>query len=215
MAPLNGITLNRPGAFPVSALKLARPWRITPQSSPSAQPAASAAIALSTWKPIRPPWVSGTPASGSRVSNPPSIATRSPSCTNTTRPPWARCAASTGWSPSAAKKITLPGHCAAIAATTGSAALSTAKPDLATLRTTTRFSTARSSTVVMKFRPRWSPMPMLVTTATSAWSNASPSRSSPPRAVSNTAASTSGFISTLRALRGPEQSPESICTPLT
>ena len=37
----------------------------------------------------------------------------------------------------------------------------------------------------------------------------------PPRAVSNTAASTSGCISTLRALLGPEQSPESVWRPLT
>ena len=46
-------------------------------------------------------------------------------------------------------------------------------------------------------------------------SNARPSRSRPPRAVSNTAASTSGCISTLRALRGPLQSPESVWRPLT
>ena len=43
-------------------------------------------------------------------------------------------------------------------------------------------------------------MPMLVTTATSQRSKPRPSRSMPPRAVSNTAASTSGCSSTLRAL---------------
>ena len=51
--------------------------------------------------------------------------------------------------------------------------------------------------------------------ATSHWSKARPSRSRPPRAVSSTAASTSGCASTLRALRGPEQSPLSIWRPLT
>ena len=77
----------------------------------------------------------------------------------------------------------------------------------------TRLSTARSSTVVMKFRPRWSPAPMLVTTATWQRSKPRPSRSTPPRAVSNTAASTSGCISTLRALFGPLQSPVSMRLP--
>ena len=58
-------------------------------------------------------------------------------------------------------------------------------------------------------------MPMLVTTATWQRSKAKPSRSMPPRAVSRTAASTSGCASTLRALRGPLQSPLSVCLPLT
>ena len=58
--------------------------------------------------------------------------------------------------------------------------------------------------------PRWSPTPMLVTIATSQRSKAKPSRKIPPRAVSNTAASTSGCSSTLRALRGPLQSPVSM-----
>jgi hypothetical protein len=53
-------------------------------------------------------------------------------------------------------------------------------------------------------------MPMLVTTATSQRSKARPSRSTPPRAVSNTAASTSGCSRMLRALRGPLQSPVSM-----
>ena len=44
-------------------------------------------------------------------------------------------------------------------------------------------------------------MPMLVTMATLQRSNARPSRRMPPRAVSNTAASTSGCMSTLRAAR--------------
>ena len=56
---------------------------------------------------------------------------------------------------------------------------------------------------------------MLVTTATWQRSNARPSRNIPPRAVSSTAASTSGCASTLRALRGPLQSPLSVCLPLT
>ena len=51
---------------------------------------------------------------------------------------------------------------------------------------------------------------MLVTTATSQRSKPSPSRRMPPRAVSSTAASTAGFISTFRALCGPLQSPLSM-----
>ncbi|MBN8487674.1 MAG: helix-turn-helix transcriptional regulator, partial [Burkholderiales bacterium] len=43
--------------------------------------------------------------------------------------------------------------------------------------------TASSSTVVMKLRPRWSPMPILVMTATSHRSKPRPSRSTPPRAL--------------------------------
>ena len=58
-------------------------------------------------------------------------------------------------------------------------------------------------------------MPILVTTATWQRSNAKPSRNIPPRAVSSTAASTSGCINTLRALRGPLQSPLSVCRPFT
>src|SRR5450830_728239 len=63
--------------------------------------------------------------------------------------------------------------------------------------------------------PRWSPAPTLVTTATWQRSKPRPSRRMPPRAVSNTAASTSGCSSTLRALLGPLQSPLSIWRPFT
>ncbi|CFN64793.1 Uncharacterised protein [Bordetella pertussis] len=57
-------------------------------------------------------------------------------------------------------------------------------------------------------------MPMLVTMATLQRSKARPSRSTPPRAVSSTAASTSGCSSRRRALRGPLQSPVSMrCLP--
>ena len=56
---------------------------------------------------------------------------------------------------------------------------------------------------------------MLVTTATVQRSKPSPSRRMPPRATSNTAASTSGCSSTLRALLGPEQSPLSVWRPST
>ena len=69
---------------------------------------------------------------------------------------------------------------------------------------------ASVSTVLIKFMPKWSPTPMFVTIATSHRSKAKPSRKIPPRAVSNTAASTSGCSNTLRALRGPLQSPVSM-----
>ena len=67
----------------------------------------------------------------------------------------------------------------------------------------------------MKFSPKWSPLPTLVTTATSQRSKAKPSRNMPPRAVSSTAASTSGCCNTLRALFGPLQSPVSMRSPCT
>ncbi len=56
---------------------------------------------------------------------------------------------------------------------------------------------------------------MLVTTATSQRSKPRPSRRIPPRAASNTAASTCGLSRTLRALRGPAQSPSSMVRPDT
>ncbi|MFM2159170.1 MAG: hypothetical protein RLZZ124_1644 [Cyanobacteriota bacterium] len=85
--------------------------------------------------------------------------------------------------------------------------------DLATARTMICLTSANCSGVLMSFNPKWSPSPMFITTETSLRSNANPSRSMPPRAVSSTAASTSGFIRTLRALRGPLQSSWSIRLP--
>ena len=84
----------------------------------------------------------------------------------------------------------------AMAATCGSLAFSTAAPSLATASTIARLTTANCSIVSMSDSPRWSPSPMFVTTATSQRSKPSPARRIPPRAVSSTATSTAGFIST-------------------
>ena len=130
-------------------MKLARPFWIASHGVPTAQAAATEAITFSTWKPICPLRVSGTRASGRRLMKAPSTQTTSPRSTNTTRLPCAMCVAMTGWCPSCAKKVTLPGQCGAMATTAGSAALSTAVPVGATLSTITRLSTFRSSSVVM------------------------------------------------------------------
>ena len=102
----------------------------------------------------------------------------------------------TGSSPRSAKKITLPGQSSAICATSGSLALSTAVPSAETASTIVRLTIASLSRVSMSEMPRWSPSPMFVTTATSQRSKPKPARKMPPRAVSSTAASTFGFIST-------------------
>ena len=77
-------------------MKLARPFWIASQDTPTAQAAATEAMVFSTWKPIRPLRVSGTRASGSRFMKPPSAQTMSPWSTNTTRLPSARWVAITG-----------------------------------------------------------------------------------------------------------------------
>ena len=58
----------------------------------------------------------------------------------------------------------------------------------------------------MSLSPRWSPSPMLVTTATSQRSKASPSRRMPPRAVSKTARLDARIQQHAPALCGPLQS---------
>ena len=99
--------------------------------------------------------------------------------------------------------------------TSGSAALSTAAPDLRTEWTIAPFTQASFSGVSISAMPRWSPEPMFVTTPTSQASKPQPSRRMPPRAVSKTAVVTEGLASTRRALCGPLQSPLSIFRPPT
>ena len=74
----------------------------------------------------------------------------------------------------------------AIAYTKSSSALRTAQPFLRTVRGSTPFTAAISSTVWMSRIPRWSAA-TLVTTAMSQLWKPRPERSIPPRAVSSTA----------------------------
>ena len=108
-----------------------RPARIASAGKPKAQAAAVAASTFSTWKPTRPPCVSGTSAERHRAASrrSPSASTITPSRTND-RPAAAGAVRGedAGARPSRAKKITEPGQCAAIAATSGSSAFSTAAP---------------------------------------------------------------------------------------
>jgi hypothetical protein len=106
------------------------------------------------------------------------------------------------------------GQFSAIFATIGSAALSTAMPSGATFCTMTRFSrevfhrgdVVQAEVVALADVGHHGHLAAV---------EARPSRSRPPRAVSSTAASTSGCISTLRALFGPLQSPLSMRRPPT
>ena len=92
-----------------------------------------------------------------------------------------------------------------IARTSGSSALSTAKPLRGTASTITALTSASCSRVSTPRSPRWSGW-TFSTTPTSLRSYPSPSRRMPPRATSNTAKSTRGFCSTILAERGPEAS---------
>ena len=67
--------LKRPGTPAASFLKLAMPLRMVSQSRPTAQAAATAAMAFSTWKGRVPPRVKGTSRSGTRSRQLPSAAT--------------------------------------------------------------------------------------------------------------------------------------------
>ena len=69
------MTLKRPGALSASLTKLASPARITLQSRPTPQAAATEAMAFSTWKPMLPLRVSGTSRSATRSRQLPSAAT--------------------------------------------------------------------------------------------------------------------------------------------
>ncbi len=93
---------------------------------PTPQAAATAAMTFSTWKPIVPLRVIGTSRSGMRLA--PRAFGRDDGVAGRRTPvrwPCARCVAMTGWWRSAAKKMILPGQAGAMAATIGSAALST------------------------------------------------------------------------------------------
>ena len=96
----------------------------------------------------------------------------------------------------------LPPAWRAICMVSGSSAFRTLWPRRRTPRPPPTSPTARSSTVSMPFRPRWSSV-TFSTAPTSQTSKPRPSRRMPPRAVSSTAASTLGLRSTIRALLGP------------
>ena len=86
---------------------------------------------------MRPPCVSGTRSSDSSDSSrSPSASTMSSSRTKIALPPTPRCRTITGWLPSMAKNSTSPGQYAAMPATSGSLALSTARARAATTTST-------------------------------------------------------------------------------
>ena len=64
----------------------------------------------------------------------------------------------------------------------------------------------------MPRRPRWSDL-TLSTAPTSQWRTPMPARSRPPRAISSTATSTFGSLSTIRVATGPVMSPATVRWP--
>ena len=64
----------------------------------------------------------------------------------------------------------------------------------------------------MPRRPRWSAF-TLSTAPTSQWRTPMPARSRPPRAISSTATSTVGSLSTMRVATGPVMSPATVRWP--
>ena len=119
------------------------------------------------------------------------------------RPPWASTSRRAGESGSRENSHGCARVVACIASTRGSSALSTAQPDFLVIRGTTPLTSASWSTVSMPCSPRWSAV-TLVTTETSLWTRPMPLSRMPPRAVSVTANSTSGWASTRPAPLGPE-----------
>jgi len=100
------------------------------------------------------------------------------------------------------KENTEPAHSGAIFATSGIVGIEHGKAGRQGPRHRRALTVNMSSTVFTLCSPRWSAWPRLVTTATVATSKPRPSRKIPPRAASNTAASTCGLSRTLaRAAR--------------
>ena len=149
VAPLYSKTLKRPGTPWMSLTKVASPLQMVSHGILMAQAAAMDAMAFSIWKAMAPLRVTGTSERGIRTECWPCMATIWSSSTNSTRFPCARCVAMMGWWVSRPKKITSPGQLTAMRATSGSVALSTAVPEVATFCTITRLRTAKSSTVEM------------------------------------------------------------------
>ena len=97
----------------------------------------------------------------------------------------------------------------AIAATSGSSALSTTQPPGFVIRAITALTSASSGSVWMPWRSRWSAL-MLVSTLASLDSYPTPRSRIPPRAVSRTATSRSRRARIWSAPPGPVQSPASM-----